>query len=414
MLSKEQNELLVRVGPGTPMGQVLRQFWVPVLRAAKLEADGAPARVRLFGENFVAFRDSQGRLGFLDEGCAHRGVSLALGRNEECGLRCIFHGWKYDVEGKVVDIPSEPVGSNLASKVRVKHYPVREAGGVIWVWLGKGETPTQFPAFEFTTLPLENIVPRKAIVPCNWLGLLEGLLDSSHISSLHRTWLPQGSRQMSGAFGGVMGALAPSYEIETRPYGYLANAKRALPDGTQVNRKTEYVLPVYAFILITFKDSGALLFPVPIDDENSTFWIIQWDKSAPLDAETFDRRANTGKLGPDPEDFYQPKYGPDQVWGQDRELMKQGHYSGLPAIALEDFAVQMSQGVIIDRSKEHLGASDIAVIRLRRLLLDLVKDYQHGKLPEMFNLNIAYDKIRAVHEIIPAPQEPVATGRANN
>src|SRR5215210_8459726 len=170
MLSKEQNELFCRIGPGTPMGGVLRQFWVPALRSAKLEADGAPARVQLFGQDFVAFRDSNGQVGFLDEGCPHRGVSLALGRNEECGLRCIFHGWKINTAGQVVDIPSEPVGSNLASKIRVNHYPVREAGGLVWVWLGpQGEQPAPFQGLEFTTIPVEQVLVRKGIVHCNWL-----------------------------------------------------------------------------------------------------------------------------------------------------------------------------------------------------------------------------------------------------
>src|SRR5689334_18715621 len=131
MLSKEQNEFLTRVGPATPMGEVLRQFWVPAVRSARLEADGAPVRVRLLGQDFVAFRDTNGQVGFMDEGCPHRGVSLALGRNEECGLRCIFHGWKFDVNGNVMETPSEPQGSTLASKVRVNHYPVREAGNVV-------------------------------------------------------------------------------------------------------------------------------------------------------------------------------------------------------------------------------------------------------------------------------------------
>src|SRR5215212_1252056 len=164
MLSKENNELLTRVGPGTPMGNLLRQYWIPALRAARLEADGAPVRVRILSENFVAFRDTNGQVGFLDEGCPHRGVSLALGRNEECGLRCIFHGWKINADGQVVDIPSEPAGSNLASKIRVNHYKTHEAAGVVWVWLGKGEEPPQFPDFGFEGLPAENTLARKSIV----------------------------------------------------------------------------------------------------------------------------------------------------------------------------------------------------------------------------------------------------------
>src|SRR5918912_2134633 len=169
MLSKENNELLTRIGPGTPMGRLMRQYWMPVLRSAKLEADGAPARVRLMGQDFVAFRATDGRVGFLDERCPHRGVSLALARNEDCALRCIFHGWKIDVSGKVVETPSEPPESNLASKVRVKHYPVKEAGGLVWGWLGEGQKPPRCPDFEFTHLPLEQVVVRKAVLNVNWV-----------------------------------------------------------------------------------------------------------------------------------------------------------------------------------------------------------------------------------------------------
>ena len=384
------------------MGEMLRQFWVPAVRSARLEADGAPARVRLFGENFVAFRDTQGRVGFLDEGCPHRGVSLALGRNEECGLRCIFHGWKFDVNGNVMETPSEPQGSSLASKVRDNHYPTREAAGVVWVWLGKGEQAPQFPAFDFVNHPPENLVPRKAIVQCNWVGLLEGLLDSSHVSSLHRDWLPQGSAAMSGPNAGVMGSLAPHYEIEDRPYGYMANARRQLPDGTQVNRKTEYVLPFFCLIPTTLKTLRGVVAVVPIDDETTNFWSLTWDTAGPVDAATVDRLRNSGQLGPDPDNFYQPRFGADKVWGQDREMMKRGSYSGLWALPIEDYVVQESQGLIVDRSKEHLGQSDIAIIRMRRILLDLARDYQQGKMPNILTQEIDYGKIRPVHEILAA------------
>ncbi|MDB5080008.1 MAG: hypothetical protein JWP00_1932 [Chloroflexi bacterium] len=400
MLSKENNELLTRVGPGTLMGQVLRQYWVPALRSAKLEIDGAPERVRLFGESFVAFRDTNGRVGFLDEGCPHRGVSLALGRNEECGLRCIFHGWKMNVDGQVVEVPSEPQGSNLASKVRVNHYPVHEAGGIIWVWLGKGSEPPQFPAFDFTALPHENIVPRSAIQKCNWVQALEGLLDSSHVSSLHQAWLPPDTGSMEGPFAGVSTSLAPQYEITERPYGFTANARRTAPNGTAVNRYTEFVLPFYCFIPNTLETVKVMACGVPIDDETTRFWEISWNPLGPLDAATSDAARNFGKASQDLDNYYQPSYGPDKVWGQDREMMKQGHYSGIVALAFEDFVVQESQGAIVDRSLEHLGASDTAVIRVRRLLLDLTRDLKEGKPLRGLDQPIEYDKIKSLHEII--------------
>jgi phenylpropionate dioxygenase-like ring-hydroxylating dioxygenase large terminal subunit len=388
------------------MGRMLRQYWVPALRAARLEADGAPVRVKLFGENFVAFRDTKGQVGFLDEGCPHRGVSLALGRNEECGLRCIFHGWKFDVHGNVLETPSEPQGSTLASKVRVNHYPLKEAGGIIWVWLGQGEQPPQFPAFEFVNLPPEQVVVRAAILKVNWVQSLEGLLDSAHVTSLHKDWLPQGANAMQGAHAGVMGDLAPRYEIDDRPYGFRAKAIRTLDDGRQVNRMTEYVLPFYCFIPNTLASIRTVSMGVPVDDENTVFWGILWDLKEPLDAVTADIKRNAGKLGPDPDNYYTPRGEAGQIWGQDRELMKKGSYAGFQALPFEDFAVQESQGAIADRSKEHLGQSDIAVIRARRLLLDLARDFQQGKTPRGLDQTIEYEKIHAVHEITGPLKEP--------
>jgi phthalate 4,5-dioxygenase len=401
MLSKEQNELLTRIGPGTPMGQALRQVWVPALRSARLEVDGAPVRVRLFGENFVAFRDTNGKVGFLDEGCPHRGVSLALGRNEECGLRCIFHGWKINVEGQVVEIPSEPEGSNLASKVRVKHYPVREAGGLVWVWLGKGEETPQFPAFGFDKVPPENVVVRKSIVNANWVGLVEGLLDSSHVTSLHTAWLPHGEDAMTGPNAGMMGALSVNYEIHDRPYGYMANARRKMQDGSYVNRMTEYVLPFFCLIPSTVKNLHNVNIVMPIDDEHTDFWNINWDPTGPLTAAAIDKVLNLGQLSPNPDNIYEPRFEADERWGQDRELMKKDQHSvGFRALPIEDLAVTESQGAIVDRTKEHLGASDIAVIRMRRTLLDMVKVYQEtGSLP-MQKQPIDYPTIHPVHELL--------------
>lgn len=400
MLSKEQNEILTRVGPGTPMGNLLREFWTPAIRSARLEKDGAPQRVRLFGQDFVAFRDSNGKVGFLDEGCPHRGVSLALGRNEECGLRCIFHGWKINVEGEVVEVPSEPAGSNLASKIRVNHYPTQEAGGVVWVWLGKNEQPPQFPAFGFANYPPENIVARKAIIPCNWVQLLEGALDSSHVSSLHQHWLTHGSYMMTGPHPGVMGALSVKYEINDRPYGYMANARRLLPGGIQVNRKTEFILPWFTMIPSTLKTLKGALAVVPIDDENTHFWDISWDTAGPIDVVTIDKLRNSGKRSPDLDNYFQPRFGADKIWGQDREMMKEGHYTGFIALSFEDYAVQESQGTIADRSKEHLGTSDVAIIRMRRIMLDMVRDFQKGKLPDILTNQLEYEKLHPVHEVI--------------
>ncbi len=401
MLSKEQNELMCRIGPGTPMGQAIRQVWLPALRSARLEADGTPVRVRLLGQDFVAFRDTNGRVGFLDEGCPHRGVSLALGRNEECGLRCIFHGWKISVDGEVVEVPSEPEGSNLASKVRVKHYKVHEAGGLVWVYLGEEEEASQFPAFGFEKMPLENVLVRKSVVNCNWVGLVEGLLDSSHVTSLHTAWLPHGDAAMTGPNAGMMGALSVQYEIHERPYGYMANAKRKLKDGSYVNRKTEYVLPFFCLIPSTVKNLFNVNIVMPIDDYHTDFWVIAWSPDGPINAEGVNKVLNLGELSPNPDNMYEPRFEAEEHWGQDRDLMKSDPHSvGFKALPIEDLAVTESQGAIADRSKEHLGASDIAVIRMRRSLLEMMRVYQEtGKLP-IQKQYVDYSNIRPVHELL--------------
>ncbi len=399
MLSKENNELLTRIGPGTPMGTALRQYWVPALRAAKLVSDGAPVRVRLFGENFVAFRATNGQIGFLDEACPHRGVSLALARNEDCALRCIFHGWKIDVSGQVVEIPAEPADSNLASKIQVSHYPVREAGGMVWVWLGQGDTPTPFPDLEFTHLPDSQVEPRGALLHCNWLQAVEGLLDSSHVSLLHQSWL-----RYNGATGKDIQRLradtAPRYEVEQTSYGLRATAIRSQPDGNNYARVTEYVLPYYGLIPQIFGTMRFIVCPIPIDDAHTMTWYFVYDT-----AQEVDRNAFFGSLvGPNPDNIYEPRFEPEESWGQDRAAMAQGHFTGLKNLLFEDFVTQESMGVIADRSNEHLGVSDTVVIKLRRLLQDVLQDSQAGKLSRGLEDGIDFRHLRA-SEIIIKPGE---------
>ncbi|HLG77323.1 MAG TPA: Rieske 2Fe-2S domain-containing protein, partial [Ktedonobacteraceae bacterium] len=235
MLSKEQNELMCRVGPGTVMGAALKQYWVPAVRAARLIADGAPVRIRLFGEEYVAFRATDGRVGFFDEGCPHRGVSLGLANNGDCALTCLYHGWKIDVSGKVVDVPSEPAErKSFGNKVRVNHYPVREAGGLIWVWLGKGEAPPAFPEFRFTQLPVDHVDVRGAVTHCNWVQGLEGVWDSSHVGLLHQSWL-QG---LSGNISSTLSDSSPRFDIRIQPYGMQSAALRQVGEGRQYVRVT--------------------------------------------------------------------------------------------------------------------------------------------------------------------------------
>jgi phthalate 4,5-dioxygenase len=369
MLSREDNELLTRVDGEAPMGHFLREYWTPAVRSARLVANGAPVRVRLFGENFVAFRATDGRVGFLDERCPHRGASLALGRNEDCGLRCIFHGWKIDPDGRLVDVPSEPDSGadGFTKKVNVRHFAAREAGGVVWVYLGAESEPPRFPDFPFDGLPDDHVRPLVAETKCNWMQAVEGTLDSSHVSILHQSWLPLSA----GKIAQTAGDSAPRYEYDDTDYGIRFAAIRS--NGTSHHvRVTEFIAPWTAYIPTGDEDQVAII-GTPVDDENSRQWFIRWNVDHPLTEDT-DTHAWYADLTVAPDDFTELVRGQEN-WGQSRQLMAEGHFSGIPNLILEDVAIQESQGPIVDRSLEKLGTSDIAVIRARRLLLGALRRF---------------------------------------
>jgi phthalate 4,5-dioxygenase oxygenase subunit len=399
MLSKEENELLTGVGPGAPMGELMKQHWVPALRSARLEADDAPVRVKLFNENYVAFRATDGRVGFLDEGCPHRGVSLALGRNEDCAIRCIFHGWKIDVSGTVVEVPSEPAGSNLASKIKVNHYPVRESAGLVWVWLGKGATPPPFPNFDFNNLPPENVRIVGAVTKVSWLQGLEAVIDSSHLSALH-----SGSLRESNLVGQTTTMLhdtAPRFEVEQEPYGLKVAAIRNTPDGSQYARVTQYIFPFYSRVAGDGSPNRVQFAFIPIDDTSSITWFIQFNLEKPYEVSPQADHAFFGTTNPDLDNFYNWGANPENMWGQDRQRMKGGHYSGMSGINPEDFACQESQGPIVDRTVEKLGSSDIGIIRARKLLIDSARAFAEGKPPFGVDQAADYNRIDSIGEVYP-------------
>jgi phthalate 4,5-dioxygenase len=231
MLSREENNLLTRVSPGTPMGELMRRYWIPALLSEEIpEPDSSQVRVRLLEEDLVAFRDSKGRVGLLAEHCSHRGTSLFYGRNEECGLTCIYHGWKYDIDGNVLDTPAEPPGSTLKHKVRHTAYPCKEAAGVVFAYLGPKDRIPLFPNYEWTTLPQDHLYVTKSLQDCNYLQGLEGECDSSHLSFLHRALTEKkrggGDPDMYGKDG------APKLEGVETDFGVRMISCRNAGDGT--------------------------------------------------------------------------------------------------------------------------------------------------------------------------------------
>jgi phthalate 4,5-dioxygenase oxygenase subunit len=401
MLSSADNERLTRVGPGTPMGEMLREFWTPALRSAALEADGAPKRVRLLGENFVAFRATDGRVGFFAERCPHRGVSLALGRNEENGLRCIFHGWKFDIEGHCVDAPTEPEEHRDAfcARVPLKHYPAREAGGIVWVYLGRRATPPKFYDFEFHAPPADAAV-RCAIVHGNWLQGFEGQLDSAHVGMLHASSTRREGRNSTNTY--ARKNTSPRFDIVEQPYGFREAALRDLGDGTVYARIREVVFPYYSFIPGDHGQPRLVVAVVPIDDEWSAHWYYYMNPFGPVPDSYYRDVAEFGTAAND-DNYSEDMGGVVNMWRQDRAAMKQGHWSGiLGNFTYEDFIVEESMGPIADRSDEFLGTSDAVIVRARRMLLQALREHEAGKLPFGLDQGLDYSRIRALSIRMPA------------
>jgi len=381
-MTEEQNNLLTRVEGESPMGQMIRRFWVPILRTDSLEADGAPRRVTVFGENFVAFRATDGTVGLLDEHCPHRRASLVLAHNEENGLRCIYHGWKFGADGKVMDIPTEPDPARcaaLAKRVPVRHFPVHEGGGLIWAFLGKGEAPP-VPSFEFTSLPRDHYDVRAIVTRANWLQMMEAILDSAHLGFLHRTSLMKAvgapSHRNSGA---VLMNKAPTFQVETTPYGLREAALRALPDGTLNTRIREFIAPNHVLIPTEPNAERQQIITVPINDTTSMQFIVIYNPSQPIRQEVLDTLWFDTSSDPDDIGCHLP--GPDQLWGQDRAAMKAGHSSGLTHrhSVCEDIATLESMGPIVDRTREFLTHIDITVATVRRELLKSLEAVERGE-----------------------------------
>jgi phthalate 4,5-dioxygenase oxygenase subunit len=284
MLSEQDNQLLTRVGPGTPMGELLRRYWTPALLVSEVpEPDGVPVRVRLLGEDLVAFRDSNGRVGLVQENCPHRGASLYFGRNEECGLRCPYHGWKFDVDGACVDMPSEPPTSVFKDKVRIKVYPVHESGGIVWTYMGPADAQPQFRDFGTESLAAEHVQATKMHTTCNWVQSMEGNLDTSHISWLHQfdrvEDIPDDGSDKPGYPSNPSSwkfwkhDRAPRLEVEDTWYGFKYVGIRTTPNGNTHVRMSAFCYPFNtAIATVPFGVRQGIF--VPVDDENTHRYII--------------------------------------------------------------------------------------------------------------------------------------------
>ncbi|MSP40152.1 MAG: aromatic ring-hydroxylating dioxygenase subunit alpha [Deltaproteobacteria bacterium] len=375
MLSREENELLTRIEPGTPMGDLFRRYWIPALLSEEIPAaDCPPVRVRLLGEDLVAFRASDGKIGLLAEHCAHRGTSLFFGRNEACGLRCIYHGWKYDIEGNVLETPAEPAGSQLKNKVRHPAYPCAEAGGIVFTYMGPKEKIPLCPAYPWLGVPQDQIYIAKSSLECNYLQGLEGDCDSAHLNFLHRIFKPDARREFLS-----LATQAPDFEFDEMDFGLRAAAIRKMAGGASYARISHFVMPFIGAVPVGSMVDGKLdgfkaVYQVPADDHSTWRYDFFFKWSRPFGTDDSSKRdfvdANFKKLRNQRNNYL-----------QDRERQKMVNFTGITEFLNQDACATESMGEIVDRSVEHLGATDAFIIQVRRCLLRAVKDFQAGKRP---------------------------------
>ncbi len=371
MVTRSENERLTLVEGDAPMGRLIREnFWMPFARSEALKQGAGPQRVRLLGSDLVAFRGEDGTLGLLDEHCPHRLASLALARVEGCNLRCLYHGWVLGPDGAVVEVPSESDRSpQFAARIRTKRYHVAEAGGLVWAFLGAGEPP-QLPPLPFMSKGPEGRNWWRMTVDCNWLQGFEGALDTVHLNFLHSGWSdPDRKEQFLPP--------APVYEIEETGYG-LRTAGIRKPGGGNVHfRVAEYVAPFYGFSASRQPDIAtdcSVFISVPVDDCSHMLFFGVWDETGTV--VPMDRYF----AGLDPDDMLAGDFHRGNNWGQDREAMANGHFSGFTRSVLhEDLGVQMSMGPIADRSREQLCATDLAIVRMREYLLGVLARQERGE-----------------------------------
>jgi nitrite reductase/ring-hydroxylating ferredoxin subunit len=402
----QENEILTRTGPGTPMGALFRRYWLPVLLASEIaEPDGPPVRVKLLSERLLAFRDTHGRIGLIDEFCAHRGVSLWFGRNEECGIRCAYHGWKYDVNGQCVDVPSEPDESGFCRKIRLTSYPCIERGGVVWAYMGPAEQRPPEPAYEWTSMAPASRHVSKRIQECNYLQALEGGLDSIHSTFLHRYSVgddPLLKRDPQSA-AMLKGDAHPVFLPTVSAGGLHVSTRRNVGDDRYFWRVTQFLMPCFnLFPPYGDNPSGGHAF-VPIDD--ASCWIFSIDYHPRRELSELEQGAAAAGYGihvPIVPGTFMPVANKSNDYLIDRAAQRaRKTFSGVLRIGIQDAAVQESMGPIEDRSRESLVSTDNGIIMTRRRLLDAARASASAEGRDPPGLDPAAQRVRAVSMVAP-------------
>jgi phthalate 4,5-dioxygenase oxygenase subunit len=385
MITREENDLLCRVENGAPMGQIMRNHWIPICLAEEVpEPDGTPVKARILGEDLVVFRDSDGEVGVLDEYCPHRRASLVYGRNEEGGLRCLYHGWKMDVKGNVLEMASEPESSGMVNKVKHKAYPAKEWAGMVWAWMGAADVMPEFVPPRWAPTADARVSIAKVILPCNWAQILEGAIDSAHSSSLHssdmvparvhsaeatdKNWLRPSTDK------------APRLQVQRAGYGFRYAAIRRPIFNAQTHdyvRTTVFVAP-WTVLIPPNNLYNVANVNIPVDDTSTCFYFIGWGHPSQVPETATWRKFLCQTVGVDLDDRYHPLRNYDNRYWQDRQAMKAGNFTGIQGIPNQDMAMWVTMGKIADRTNDRLGASDMAIVEFRKQMIEAARTFQQS------------------------------------
>jgi phenylpropionate dioxygenase-like ring-hydroxylating dioxygenase large terminal subunit len=417
MLSQADNEFLTRSGPGTPMGELLRRFWMPALLSEELpERDGPPKKIRILGEDLLAFRATDGRVGIVEPHCPHRGAGLYYGRNEECGLRCAFHGWKFDVDGNCLDQPNLPDKNKYPAGVKAKAYKTIERGGLVFVYMGERAVPPPLP--EIDAIMIDNPDDRNIALThreCNWLQAVEGDIDTSHLGFLHAGHIDATKMDPNDAATYSVLNKSPAINVSEMPFGTMYSAQRAAMAGHEHHRFASFIFPFWvvypsdrmernlsANAWVPINDEHTMIFNIDLQRANGRFKSLRY-----ADGSIIPGLARPLEYLPRTTDWmgrWRPVKNRSNDHGLDREMQRRGEsYTGIVGIPLQDQAIQETMDTIIDRTQEHLASSDRMVMLTRRVLLNAVKDYEDtGKLPAVLDDPSLCRKARGGDVISPA------------